>query len=103
MPSVHACNRITFRAAFTTAEGWGRFSQTVEDGKQKNAIELHYGKLHLKQLTLDHAPGVQAGNAVFKLDGQPVDAQLQIDGPRTVIQFTQGLEVATGQTLQVKV
>ena len=91
-----------FRAAFTTAEGWGRFSQRVQGGRQENAIELRYGKLHLKQLSLDAAPGAQAGKAVIKLDGRDIDARFQIDGPRTVIHFPQGLDIAAGQTLQVQ-
>jgi hypothetical protein len=91
-----------FRAAFTTAEGWGRFSQTVKGGRQENVIELRYGKLHLKQLALDAAPGTQAGEAVVKLDGRDIDARLQIDGQRIVTHFPQGLEIATGQSLQVQ-
>ena len=91
-----------FRAAFTTAEGWGRFSQTVQGGRQENAIELRYGKLHLKQLALDAAPGTQASKAVVTLDGRDIDARFQIDGPRTVIHFPQGLDIAAGQTLRVQ-
>ncbi|TWU32542.1 GH116 family glycosyl hydrolase [Novipirellula artificiosorum] len=91
-----------FRAAFTTAEGWGRFSQTVQGGRQKNTIELHYGKLHLKQLTLDAAPGTQASRAVVKLDDRDIDARFQRDGQRIVLQFLQGLDIAAGHTLQVQ-
>ena len=46
-----------FKAPFTAAEGWGSFAQKVVDGQQSASIELRYGKLHLKQLTLDSASG----------------------------------------------
>ncbi len=91
-----------FRAAFTTAEGWGRFSQTVKSGRQKNSIELRYGKLPLKQLTLDAAPGTQANQVVVTLDGREIDARIEKDGVRTVIRFPQGLDIDAGGSLQVK-
>jgi len=91
-----------FKAPFTAAEGWGHFSQTVHGGRQENAVELRYGKLHLKQLALDTAPGTQAGKAAVKLDGREIDARFQIDGQRTVIHFPQALDIAAGQTLRVQ-
>ena len=39
-----------FRAAFTTAEGWGTFSQKREGGKQTATIELKSGRLGLNSL-----------------------------------------------------
>jgi hypothetical protein len=91
-----------FRAAFTTAEGWGAFSQTVKAGRQENTVELRYGKLHLKQLAIDAFPETQAGKAMVTLDGRDIDARLQKDGPRTVIRFPQGLDIVVGQTLKVQ-
>ena len=39
-----------FRAAFTAAEGWGRFTQTVKAGQQENLIEVRYGKVTFKSV-----------------------------------------------------
>lgn len=91
-----------FRAAFTTAEGWGRFSQTVKAGRQENTIELRYGKLHLRQLALAAAPDTQAGRAVVTLDGRNVDARFENDDAGTVIHFAQGLDITVRQTLRVQ-
>ena len=63
-----------FRAAFTTAEAWGQFRQIVKDGQQENAIEVRFGKLSLKQLTLDAAPKTSISTASAKLD----DAHLKV-------------------------
>jgi hypothetical protein len=90
-----------FKAPFTAAEGWGSFTQKVVDGQQSASIELHYGKLHLKQLTLDAAAETRAGKAVAKLDGRDIDARFQKDGPRVVIHFPKGMDIAAGRTLQV--
>lgn len=91
-----------FRAAFTTAEGWGRFTQAVQGGKQANALELHYGTLHLKQLTLDAAPGTEAGQATATLDGRAINAQARKEGDSTVITFPQGITFNAGQTLNLE-
>ena len=41
-----------FRAAFTTAEGWGTFTQKREGGRQTGTIELKSGRLRLNSLEL---------------------------------------------------
>jgi hypothetical protein len=90
------------RGAFTTAEGWGRFSQTVQGGRQENAVQLRYGELHVRQLALDSVPRTQVSKAVVALDGRDIDTRFQVDGRRTVIHFPHGLDIAAGQTLQVQ-
>ena len=39
-----------FRAAFTTAEGWGTFAQQRDGAAQQETIELKWGKLRLRRL-----------------------------------------------------
>ena len=91
-----------FRAAFTTAEGWGQFSQTVTAGQQENSIEVRYGKLQLRQLTLDAAPETRPGSVVVKLDERVVTAKVETVGRSMVIKFDDGFEIATGQKLLIK-
>ena len=54
-----------FRAAFTTAEGWGSFAQRCQAGEQQETIELRWGKLRLKSLA-------------FALVGKAAPAQLRV-------------------------
>src|SRR5690606_12477051 len=49
-----------FRAAFTTAEGWGSYEQRKEGGRWRVTIELHYGRLRLRSLELELAAGPRA-------------------------------------------
>ena len=44
-----------FRAAFTTAEGWGTFSQKRQGGKQSIVIHLRWGSLRLRTFRLRHS------------------------------------------------
>ena len=48
-PIVTPENHASF---FTGAEGWGLFSQKRSGASQENTIEIDYGKLDLKKLTL---------------------------------------------------
>jgi len=41
-----------FRCAFTTAEGWGTFSQTTEGAGRRADVRVKWGKLRLKRLAL---------------------------------------------------
>ena len=82
--------------------GWGQFSQNVKAGQQENLIEVRYGKLHLKQLTLDAAPRTKPGNAIVTLDGQNVAVDVETVGKSSVIKFADGIDIAAGQKLQIK-
>src|SRR3989304_6189715 len=41
------------RSFFTTAEGWGIFSQRREAGAQTEKIDVRYGKISLKELVFE--------------------------------------------------
>ena len=41
-----------FRAPFTSAEGWGTFSQKAEGGKMKAEILMRWGKLRVRSISL---------------------------------------------------
>ncbi|WP_404307014.1 GH116 family glycosyl-hydrolase [Neorhodopirellula lusitana] len=91
-----------FRAAFTTAQGWGQFSQELVNGQQTAAIELRYGKLALQELTLDRLPSTPANQAVVKIDGKAIEASHVQSGNRHVLSFAGGLELVPGQRLDIQ-
>ncbi|MFC7337857.1 GH116 family glycosyl hydrolase [Haloferula chungangensis] len=94
-------NQNDFRSAFTTAEGWGRFTQNVEADKQSASIELRYGKLALKELSIDQVEGTSATNATVEIDGKAVDASFSSEAGRYVMKFSDGLTIQQGQRLLV--
>jgi hypothetical protein len=90
-----------FKSAFTSAEGWGGFSQKY-DGKGMDAsITLRYGKLHLKTLSLVPPPGSQALEAKAQIDGQNMPVSLSRQGCRISLHFSPDLLMTTGQSLTV--
>ncbi|QDV40502.1 hypothetical protein Enr13x_03080 [Stieleria neptunia] len=91
-----------FRAAFTTAEGWGRFQQTAGRGVQTGSIELRYGRLDLKELAFDQVDGTSANRAEVTLDDRPLTSRFQPEPGRYVVRFPQGLQMKAGQHLRAR-
>lgn len=90
-----------FRAAFTTAKGWGSFSQMVKDGRQIAQIELQYGELAINELRLDKLINIPANKLSVKLNGKAVDAIFKrLDG-RYVLHFHSKLIMKSDQRLLV--
>lgn len=97
--------RITpenFRAAFTTAEGWGSFSQKVESGKQWAVIDLRYGQLSVKEFTLDAVDGVSANGASVNLDGEPVAVTFEKLADQNAIKFSDPILMIAGSKLEIQ-
>ncbi len=76
-----------FKAAFTTAEGWGQFIQKVEKNKLFVAINLRYGLLKIKEFSLDKVNGVASKNVNIQLDGVSIKAPLTVLEDKYSIHF----------------
>ena len=90
-----------FKCFFTAAEGWGQFSQRRTEGRQTHDVLIRWGKLAVKSLTFDLAPGASAAKAVVTLAGKPVPAKLHLEGGRAEITLSRQLTVARDQTLTI--
>jgi non-lysosomal glucosylceramidase len=90
-----------FKAAFTTAEGWGTYSQRVEGRELRVEIALRWGKLRLKTLTLALPGETKPQQVKVTLGGQALPSTLGIHDDRCVIQFEPQVRLASGQTLQI--
>lgn len=88
-----------FKAAFTTAEGWGRFTQKIASGQQVAGIEVGYGRLQLKEFSLDKVSGVAAKDAKVELDGKSVEAIFSSEADSYVLKFKSDIKVNKGQRL----
>jgi hypothetical protein len=87
-----------YKCAFTSAEGWGSFSQKVEDGKLNATIAVRWGKLKLKTIALENT----AANSVeVTVAGKSVPAKLTRDGQRVLIALSRPVEIVTGETFEI--
>lgn len=65
-------------------------------------LDLRYGRLALKELTLDTADNVQPTKAEVSIDGRAVEVKVRVEPSQVTISFPQGLDLSAGQTLDVK-
>jgi uncharacterized protein (DUF608 family) len=92
-----------FRAAFTTAEGWGTFQQTRSGGTQREAIEVKWGKLRLRTLAFTLPEHAKPGTASVVVAGKAIPSTHATDGQRIVITLGSEVIVETGQKLEIEI
>ena len=92
-----------FRAAFTTAEGWGTFAQQRDDRIQRDQIELCWGRLSLKSLAFVVPEDFHSVKVSITAAGQPVESDFTLKGGRLEIIFKKKLVVSENQMLRVTI
>jgi len=87
-----------FKAAFTAAEGWGSYEQSIENGAFRARIEVKHGKLRLKSLGVAHAfpspPKVAAA-------GREAPCRLILSNGRSVLELEEPIVIHEGTALVV--
>ena len=81
-----------FKAAFTSAEGWGTFSQN----KQKAELAVKYGKLRVKTFSLAERKVVRV-----IVNGQPVKFRQETKDGKVLMTLANDVVVSAGQKLEV--
>jgi uncharacterized protein (DUF608 family) len=90
-----------FRAAFTTAEGWGAFSQKREGQVQRDTVELKWGKLRARSLAFEVGEGFRPGQAAVTVDGKAVAASHSLEGRRLTVTLSAETVLAAGQKMEI--
>ena len=91
-----------FKAAFTSARGWGSFAQESGDAGLKADLTLKWGTLGLTTVALRPAAGFQPKEARVQVDGRPVAATLDPRPDRAEVRLGAPMELTAGQTLTVR-
>jgi len=89
-----------FKAAFTSAEGWGVFSQQSDQVTQKVQLTIKWGKLRLNTLRLTLPKALQPQKVIVALNGKPVEAQHAVADGKVTITFPGGATIARDQLLE---
>ncbi|MEI7534028.1 MAG: GH116 family glycosyl-hydrolase [Verrucomicrobiae bacterium] len=88
-----------FKCAFTGAEGWGAFSQRVENGNPTAEIAVRWGKLKLKMVALEGDFGT---TPQVSCAGKPVAARGAKNGKRILITLDSAVTISAGEKLEIK-
>jgi hypothetical protein len=98
--------RITpedFRAAFTTAEGWGTFAQKRERGAQQNRIDVRWGKLRVRTVAFGVAAGHRPVRVSAAAAGPPRDVTYTLRDGRVHLDLQGELTLTAGEALRITI
>ncbi|MGO8674503.1 MAG: GH116 family glycosyl-hydrolase [Limisphaerales bacterium] len=97
-----------FKAAFTTAEGWGTYSQKVRMSPLNSplaveaGLSLKWGRLRLAALTLALPEQFRPASVRVELDGHPVQANHSLSNNRLTLTLSDTLELNANQELAIR-
>lgn len=92
-----------FKAAFTTAEGWGTFGQRRADKVQRETIELKWGKLRLRSLAFDLPRDSKAASVAVAAHGKSLASTHVMEGSRLRIKLSEELILAAGESVEIAI
>ena len=91
-----------FKGAFTAAQGWGTFTQSIRNGVQTATIELKWGKLRLRTLALAPAQNRVPSHAVVTVNGKQIPARVTFMDERARINLSRDAIVEQGGRIEVQ-
>jgi len=92
-----------FRSAFTAAEGWGTYSQAKKGETLHTSIDVKWGGLGLKTLTLTPLNADAKGTATASLGGKAVPLSARLEDGRVVIDFKERIQLSPQEKLEVEI
>ena len=94
-------DRKNFKAPFTTAEGWGTYSQKTDGNKHVYVLKLLYGSLILKTFKLKSMGGLHPDLVSVTIGGKKIRAVQQKNGLSINIIFKSPEKVTHGANLVI--
>lgn len=91
-----------FKGAFTAAQGWGSFTQTLRDGIHAATIDLKCGTLRLRTLALTPMPTLVPMKAAVTINGQHAAARLEFVDDRVHINLAHDACLKQGERIEVR-
>lgn len=87
-----------FKCAFTAADGWGSFAQTISGGIMSADLSLHWGSLTLKTISLEMAA---VKSVHVTLGKTTLPARFTLENGRLLVTLQQQVELAAGDKLEI--
>jgi uncharacterized protein (DUF608 family) len=92
-----------FKCAFTSAEGWGTYSQKRDARSSKCEILLRWGRLKLNTVSLALAENVLAGRVHVKLNRRELRTRFSQNGTEVVITLNATTQLAAKDRFEISV
>ncbi len=88
-----------FRCAFTTAAGWGMFTQKRAGGRQIGNIEVQWGELSVQTLIFAVPEHIRGATPSLAHNDQALNVQTHLEGERMTVQLSRRLTLRSGDRL----
>ncbi len=92
-----------FKAAFTTAKGWGTFEQKRSQNKQKQTITIKWGRLTLRKLAFDLPQGRTAVSVKITIANTPLPTSISEQGNRLILALKKETTLDSSRPLTVEI
>jgi uncharacterized protein (DUF608 family) len=96
-------NSDNFKAPFTSAEGWGSYSQRQSSGVMECVLEPKYGQIQLGSFSVDVPKGTKAGKVTVSSGSETVPATCEQKGVSVLITLSRRITVKAGEQFQIKI
>ena len=92
-----------FKCAFTTAEAWGTFSQKAKKKDHHASLSIAYGKLFLKQFSLELLRDSEVKKVNATLGGESINLSFEQKDNKLSLHFDQGLDLKESDLLAFEI
>jgi non-lysosomal glucosylceramidase len=92
-----------FKCAFTSAEGWGIFSQKRSGRRSQCEVLLRWGRLKLNSISLTLPEKAVAESVRVKLNGRELRTRLSQNGDEVVIALNATIRLAAKDRIEIAV
>ena len=89
-----------FKCAFTTAEGWGTYSQKIDSSKWSGELVLRWGKLRLRSLAFRVPDQVPLTSLELRLDGKELRCDRKRTGARVEFVLADPVELVENEKME---
>jgi non-lysosomal glucosylceramidase len=100
--TTDGASKVTaFKSAFTSAQGWGTFTQSVAAPGCQCEVSLKWGKLRIRTVALGIPEATPLKIVRVKAKGRPVESRYSRSGDRILVTLAKEAELRAGQQLEV--
>ncbi len=90
-----------FRSAFTTAEGWGSFSQKHENGRSRCELTVTWGQLRLSQLSFG-VDSILGSSVRATMNGQTVQGVVEVASGKITLKLDSPIDLKAGSRVSLE-
>ena len=91
-----------FRAAFTSADGWGMFEQKTEGGTQRAEIVMKHGKLRLRTVALAAPNGKRPSSVKVSVNSKSLDASRAMTDDKILVTLDSDAILQAGERMVIE-